>query len=133
MSLSHGTVIASLDKQIIRATLKGMFNELGAQEYTNTVKEYVLSLGSKPFAILINNLEMKGGTPEAYQELEKYNRWLNTQNLIAKAMVIESNLHQQMIDHYSPSRQSQNTRSFLTEEEAINWLQQELSKEKNPS
>ncbi|MCP4597437.1 STAS/SEC14 domain-containing protein [Neptuniibacter sp.] len=128
MSISHGTVTASLDKQIIRVTLKGMFNELGAKEYTNTVKKYVLQLESKPFAILINNLEMKGGTPEAYQELESYNRWLNTQNLIAKAMVIESNLHQQMIDHYSPSRKSQNTRSFLTEEEALNWLQQELCK-----
>jgi len=128
MPIVHGTVIASLDKQIIRVTLKGMFNELGAKEYTNTVKEYVLQLESKPFAILINNLEMKGGTPEAYQELESYNRWLNTQNLIAKAMVIESNLHQQIIDHYSPSRQSQNTRSFLTEEEALNWLQQELCK-----
>ncbi len=128
----HGQISVYLEGQIIHVNLKGQFNELGVREFTNKIKECVSEVGEYPFAILINDLEMEGGTPEAYQELELYNRWLNTQNLVAKAMVIESALQLKMIDRYSPSREKQNIQSFTNEAEALRWLQQELESE-NPS
>ena len=74
------------------------------------------------FSILVNNLHFQGATPEAYQELENYNIWLNTQKLIAKAMVITSSITLDVINVRSPSRASQQTKSFDNEEDAMTWL-----------
>ena len=63
-----------------------------------------------------------GGTPEAYKELEDYNKWLNSQNLLAKAMVINSMITLDIINMYSPSRGEQKSETFDNETDAIAWL-----------
>jgi hypothetical protein len=122
MDIEHGEVTFTLDENIIIVKLEGAFNEFGAKKYTAGVKQIINTFQGRPFSILINNLEVLGGTPEAYEELEKYNKWLNTQNLIAKAMVISSITTLNIINLLSPSRQSQNSKNFDNEEEALNWL-----------
>jgi hypothetical protein len=64
-----------------------------------------------------------GATPEAYQELENYNVWLNSQKLIGKAMVITSSITLDVIDKLSPSRAAQQTKNFSNEDDAMKWLQ----------
>ncbi len=122
MDIEHGEVIITVDKNIIIVKLEGAFNEFGAKKYTIGVKETIDTFQGKPFSILINNLEVLGGTPEAYEELEKYNQWLNTQNLTAKAMVISSITTLDIINLLCPSRQSQQSKNFDNEEDALNWL-----------
>jgi len=122
MKIEHGEVTITVDKNIIIVKLEGAFNEFGTKKYTAGVKQIISTFQGRPFSILINNLDMLGGTPEAYEELEKYNQWLNTQNLIAKAMVISSITTLDIINLLSPSRQLQKTKSFDNEEDALNWL-----------
>ena len=123
MGIEHGKVSISLKGNIIIVRNVGAFNEYGAQQYTNGVEAIVDDLKDTSFSILVNKLEFQGATPEAYQELEKYNVWLNQQKLIAKAMVITSNTILDVINKLSPSRASQQTRSFDNEEDAMHWLQ----------
>ncbi len=123
MSREHGDVAIEVNDNIIIVRTFGAFNEYGTQQYTNGVRAIVNDLKGQSFSILVNNLDFLGGTPEAYQELENYNLWLNQQKLIGKAMVITSNITLDVINKLSPSRASQQTRSFENEKDAINWLQ----------
>ncbi len=123
MVIEHGEVTIEVDGNIIIVRTMGAFNEYGTQQYTNGVRKIVDGLQGESFSILINNLQFQGGTPEAYQELEGYNIWLNKQKLIAKAMVIISSINLDVINKLSPSRASQQTRSFDNEKDAMTWLQ----------
>lgn len=125
--VAHGECFVEREGNLIKARLKGMFNFSGGKQYTEGVQRCVEELNGEPFAILVNNLEVEGATPKAYQELERYNQWLNTQNMVAKAMVIQSKLQEGMIDSYSPARQEQNTRSFADEVSAMEWLKQQMA------
>jgi hypothetical protein len=71
----------------------------------------------------VNNLEMLGGATEAYQELEQYNKWLNSQNFIAKAMVIFSAVTIDIIDLLSPAKKLQTCKNFDNIKNAINWFE----------
>ncbi|UUO25007.1 hypothetical protein FGD67_18650 [Colwellia sp. M166] len=123
MVIAHGEVSIFLQNEnIIIAKLKGAFNEYGAQEYTDGIKQIITQLDGQNFSILINLLELMGGTPEAYKELEDYNKWLNSQNLLAKAMVINSMITLDIINMYSPSRGEQKSETFDNETDAIAWL-----------
>jgi hypothetical protein len=122
MHLDHGEVSIEVIGNIIIVRTAGAFNEYGAQNYTNAIRAAVNGIQDQSFSILTNNLEFLGATPEAYQELESYNVWLNQQNLIAKAMVITSSITLDVINKLSPSRASQRSKNFDNEEDAINWL-----------
>ncbi|PKG85145.1 hypothetical protein CXF85_05935 [Colwellia sp. 75C3] len=122
MVIEHGEVTIEVQDNIIIARLVGAFNEYGAQQYTKGVKSIIENLQGESFSILINNLQVQGGTPEAYQELENYNLWLNQQKLIGKAMVITSSITLDVIDKLSPSRAKQKTKNFDNEKDAMNWL-----------
>lgn len=123
---THGQSKVYLKDDIIFSKLSGMFNDLGAEKFTNDVKRLVLLLGDRPFGILIDDLDLEGGTPEAYAILEEYNQLLNTKFLKAKAMVMSSNAHKDIINKLSPSRKKQNIQYFLIEGETVTWLQSEL-------
>jgi len=123
MNIEHGDVAIEVVGNIIIVRTAGAFNEYGAKKYTDGVRTVVDNLAEQGFSILVNNLQFQGATPEAYQELENYNAWLNKQKLIAKAMVITSNITLGVIDKLSPSRASQQTKSFDNEEDAMLWLQ----------
>ncbi len=122
MNLVHGEVEIDIQDNIIIVRSTGAFNEFGAQKYTQGIKAAVASLQNQRFSILVNNLAFLGGTPEAYQELENYNIWLNKQKLIGKAMVITSSTTIDVIDKLSPSRAVQQTKNFTNEDDAMNWL-----------
>lgn len=122
MNIEHGEVAIEVKDNIIIVRTAGAFNEYGARHYTNGLKKAIYDLQGESFSILINNLEFLGGTPEAYEELEKYNLWLNQQQLIAKAMVIKSAINLGVIDMLSPARASQQTQSFDNEKDAMTWL-----------
>lgn len=122
----HGGSEVIVQNEIIIVRLSGMFNELGVKKFTDAVRQFVGSLNGRAFGVLINDLKLEGGTPEAYAELEEYNQWLNTQQLVAKAMVIESSTHRDIINKLSPSRSQQNIEYFKSEQDALIWLKQEL-------
>ncbi len=122
MNSEHGEVSIEVIDNIIIVRAVGAFNEFGAQKYTNAIRTAVNCMQKQRFSILINNLKFLGGTPEAYQELEDYNAWLNQKELIGKAMVITSNITLDVINKLSPSRAMQQTKNFDNENDAMNWL-----------
>jgi len=118
----HGEVHIHIEGKIIVAELNGAFNMEGAQKYTQSIKEAVQKFQGKSFLILVNDLKVEGGTPEAFKELEQYNHWLTTQNLIAKAIVVKSSVTIDLIDRLSPSQKQQKYRFFDNEKDAFTWL-----------
>jgi len=122
MNNEHGEALIHIEENIIVAKLNGSFNKEGAKKYTNGMKKAVKELQGESFLMLVNDLKLEGGTPEALQELEKYNCWLTTQKLIAKAMVVKSNMLIEIIDKFSPSQKLQKHAFFDNEKDAYNWL-----------
>ena len=122
MHSEHGEVNIHTAGKIIVAELKGAFNMEGAQKYVHDMKEAVKEFEGESFLMLVNDLKLEGGTPEAFQELEQYNHWLTTQNLIAKAIVLESIVTIDLIDRLSPSQKQQTYKIFDNESDAFTWL-----------
>ncbi|WP_448211927.1 hypothetical protein [Colwellia sp. MEBiC06753] len=122
----HGDFSVSLINNIISSRLAGSFNEAGCLAYVAAVKEKVALLNAKPFVMLIDDLALEGGTPEAYVALEDYNRWLNTQPIIAKAFLITFSSQKEIILQRTPSLAQQNIAFFKTRTDAEHWLEQQL-------
>ena len=126
MGNQHGEVSFALQGNIIIATLVGSFNELGAEQYTEGLKSYINEFSQDPFAILVDNSLMDGGTPEAYQVLEKYNQWLNTTNMIAKAIVVQNSVTNELIEFLSPSIKFQTVKCFIEKVNAMEWPEEKV-------
>ena len=124
----HGEVMITCEGRIIHSKLSGAFNSAGIQEYTNKIKSIIIGFGDAPFAILVDTLALEGGTPRAYQALEAYYQWLNSQPLAAKAMVTNSVINVEMVNAFAPSQKKQNMKKFIHHEEALVWLKSELNK-----
>ena len=130
----HGKCnIALIDERIISAAFIGSFDEIGVQNYAKQIKRLVNSFQNQPFAMLINNLEIEGGTPDAYQALDKYNEWLNQQAIIAKAFIIDNNVTKQILLARTPALKQQNIAFFENQTDAKTWLKQQFSQNKQSS
>lgn len=122
MNNVHGEALIHIEEKIIVAKLIGAFNMEGAIKYTEGMKKTIKEFQGESFLMLVNDLKLEGGTPEAFQELEEYNHWLTTQKLIAKAMVIKSNVTIDLIGKLSPSQELQKYKIFDNEKDAYIWL-----------
>lgn len=118
----HGEHSIVINGNIIVLKLIGAFNEYGVFKLIQNIKEVIKRFNGKIFSILVDYLEFLGGTPEAYEELEKYNKWLNNQNMAAKAMVIKSSATLGIINSLLPSIKKQNIKEIDNKSEAIEWL-----------
>lgn len=127
MSLRHGDTHFSIKGKIIIATLTGAYNKNGAIQYTEGIKSIVKSFKGERYAILVDNTDMEGGTPEAYQVLEEYNQWLNNTNLVAKAIVSNTTITTDIIKSLSPSINLQKNMHFEDKETAMTWVKKILS------
>ncbi len=122
MNIELGEVSITVDEKIIFVKSIGAFNALGTKKYTDGIKTIVNNFQGQGFSILINNLEKSGSTPEAYQALDKFNKWLTNQNLIAKAMVITVKKGMHLVN--TPARiNNQQNKLFDNEGDAIKWLE----------
>lgn len=131
MQKTHGKSSVVEAGDIIIVILQGSFNSLGVTEYACKLKTVVDNRQGRPFAMLVNDLEIEGGTPEAYDELEIINKWMNTKPLIAKAFVLNSEITKQIILKRTPSLTSQNINFFIDENQATAWLNQMLADHNN--
>lgn len=122
----HGEVtVERISADIILATLVGSFNEIGAKAYVTAIRKEV-NKQNKPFAILVNNLKMEGGTPEAYQILQQHNNWLATTAIKAKAIVTKEMASIELIKSLSPAIKQLNMASFQEVDTALEWLEAQL-------
>ncbi len=120
---NHGKHAIRVIGSIIIITMEGAFNEQGGKTLIGEVKHVINQFDGRKFSILMNLLAIEGGTPEAFAESEKYNTWLNSQNMVAKAIVSKSISFINIDRVRVPSKRKQNCRYFDTEKGAFNWLE----------
>ncbi|AWL13219.1 hypothetical protein HMF8227_02768 [Saliniradius amylolyticus] len=126
MANIHGNFSVRAEEDLILTRLIGSFNRDGISAYAQAVKDAVGELKGRQFAVLVDDLDVEGGTPEAYQELEKYNQWMSEQAIVAKAFVIDNTAKKAIILHNTPALQRQNVAFFTNRESARIWLRQQL-------
>lgn len=124
--VAHGQFDVACHDQIIFVKLSGSFNCSAIKAYAQAVKGKVASFGGRPFAMLINDVQVEGGTPEAYDALNEYNAWLNEQAIVAKAFILSSLALKDIIITRTPELQRQNIAFFEHIEEATAWLKEQL-------
>ena len=122
MAIEHGESFISVDGDIIIVRAVGAFNEEGIDKTIDNLKSVIASLGPKGFKLLFDYSKATGGTPDVFNKINECNIWLNGQNMIAKALVIESQIQLGILESRTPARRSQNAKNFNNEENAINWL-----------
>jgi len=122
MNTLHGGYNITISDNIISIVAKGAFNEIGFQGIAVQLRELVSNLSGAPFYILVDLSELDGATPEAFNELEILNQWLNTQNMQAKALVINSAVNEMIIKKRTPALQKQNVQRFTDRLAAQQWL-----------
>jgi len=96
-------------------------------DLTVAIKEKIKSFQGQTFCMLVDDIEFKGFTPEAYRVIEENNKWLSEQSLIAKAFLMRSIVQEEFDDYFVPSKQKQNVKAFCKFETAIAWLKSQYT------
>jgi len=122
MTLEHGKCFISVDGNIISVKALGAFNEEGIVKTIEELKSVIEKFGHQEFKLLFDYTQTEGGTPEVFEKINECNVWLNTQNMVAKALVINSSTNLAILESRTPARNSQNAKSFDDRVSAITWL-----------
>ena len=122
MAVAHGQSSISVDGDIITVKAVGAFNVEGITKTIEQLKFFIEGFGQKEFKLLFDYTEIDGGTPDVFDKINECNIWLNSQNMVAKAVVINSSILLAILESRTPARNSQNAQSFDDTTSAINWL-----------
>jgi hypothetical protein len=122
MTVEHGKSFISFDGNIITVKAVGSFNREGIVKTIEELKSVIEVFYKKKFKLLFDYLEIEGGAPDVFDKINECNIWLNSQNMVAKALVINSPMHLAILESRTPARRSQNSKSFDDKASAINWL-----------
>ena len=122
MAVAHGQSSISVDGDIITVKAVGAFNVEGITKTIEQLKFFIEGFGQKEFKLLFDYTETDGGTPDVFDKINECNIWLNSQNMVAKAVVIHSEILLKILESRTPARHSQNEQSFDDIASAINWL-----------
>lgn len=122
----HGQHTASISGQVITSKLIGAFNTEGCKAWVSSVKSLIAAQEGKPFCLLIDTRDYKGGTDEALSIANDFNGWLNNQRLVAKAHVITSQVLHDIAIERVPQIKHQNVKTFKNTEDAMTWLTEQL-------
>ena len=122
MNIELGTAEISVTGERINVVLEGSFNREGVLKYQQRYRKIVQGFGDSPFKVFLNCLKIDGATPEAFEEIDNFNAWLNERNIRAKAMVISSAALTEIAEKRLPQQNKQNIRIFSTTDAALTWL-----------
>ena len=126
MTIEHGGNTVIVKGNIINVTLIGAFNEYDAKNVSKKIKKIVEGFNLNKFLMLMNLSNWDGATPEAFTTSNEFNEWLNSQNMVAKAIVITSQTVKAIDQQWVPSKLVQNIEYFDNEGEALRWLEKQL-------
>ncbi len=123
MAVEHGTTSISTDGDIITMKPVGAFNREGTVKAIENLTVVIEGFSHHKFKLLFDYTEVEGGTPDVFEKIDEFNLWLNNQNMIAKALIINSSAMLEILESKSPARKFQNTKNFDNEASALNWLE----------
>lgn len=122
MNKEHGQYFISIDNDIIFIKAVGAFNVEGVIEAIRDTKQFIESQKLQCFKLLVDYLDLEGLTPDAFDKLNELNLWLNEQNMVAKAVVIDSPVILDIFGQRSPARKLHLDKNFDNKTQAIKWL-----------
>lgn len=122
LRFEHGKSYISVDGDIISVQSVGAFNEEGIVETINELKSVINSFKQEHFKLLLDYSLVEGGTPEVFDKINQCNIWLNSQNMVAKAVVVGSVIQLEILEKRAPAREQQNIKNFETKASALIWL-----------
>ncbi len=122
MATKHGESFISVDGDIITVKAIGAFNLEGIVKVITELELIIESFCQKEFKLLFDYSQTDGGTPEVFDKINECNVWLNSQNMVAKALIINSPTNLAILESRTPARNSQNTKQFDDKASAIAWL-----------
>lgn len=123
MTLAHGEHCVSVDNNIIRVVMSGAFNEFTIIDACAQITKSIESLTPQPFCILNDVRNVEGGTPEGFEESNQFNLWLESQKMIAKAIVTNSIAFREINEARVRESSNQLVQYFATTEDAEAWLE----------
>jgi hypothetical protein len=118
----HGKFEIDREGYIIKVTVKGEYNDIGAKAVTQGLRENIIAMDDAPFAILADMNAFVGGTPDAFSVTDEYNVWLNSKNMVAKALVFTSSVYASIYEQQIKSKSEQNIKYFDDENDARKWI-----------
>ena len=118
----HGRSYISVDGDIITVKAVGAYNKEGMIKTIEQLESVINSFNQKEFKLLFDYSQAEGGTPDVFDIINECNIWLNSQNMVAKALVINSSMHLTILESRTPARYLQNSKSFSDKASAVNWL-----------
>lgn len=122
MATKHGESFISIDGDIITVKAIGAFNLEGIVKVITELELIIDNFCQKEFKLLFDYLQTDGGTPEVFEKINECNVWINSQNMVAKALIINSPTNLAILESRTPARKSQNTKQFNDKASAIAWL-----------
>ena len=122
VELEHGKSYISVDGDLITVKIIGAFNKEGVIQSIEEIKSAVESFNQKKFKLLFDYSKAEGGTPDVFDKINECNIWLNSQNMVAKAIVINSSIHLAILESRTPARNLQKSKNFEDKGTAMNWL-----------
>lgn len=122
----HGEFDIEVTHSIIKITVLGAFNDIGAKALAVELKNTVIAFDNAAFVIMWDMLGFDGGTPEVFAESEEFNHWLNSKNMIAKALIFTSPPLIAIDKMLVKSKAKQNIRYFENESDASEWLCEQI-------
>ena len=123
MAVEHGKCFISVDGDIITVKAVGAFNSEGIVKTIEELESGIESFSQKKFKLVFDYSQTEGGTPDVFEKINECNIWLNSQNMVAKALVINSSVLLEILESRTPARNSQNAKCFDDKASAINWLE----------
>lgn len=119
----HGDCIITNRDGIVYVTLEGSFNDLAVHNCIDKMKRLLESEESETFSMLVSYEGLAGGTPEAYQISNDFNKWLNEEKkLYKKAIVSNNDLVVDISLRLQDQLRKQNIRVFSSKKDALKWL-----------
>lgn len=125
MNSPHGKCSVSVNDDIIYIMAVGSFNKEGITKSIQDIQSAIGSFDDRGFKLFIDFTDIEGGTPKAFDKINEFNRWLNHQKMIAKAVVFSLAMTLPLLDSRAPARKLQNSKSFENKISAIEWLNQQ--------
>ena len=117
--------MVSTTLKLITTWLKSLFKAI-LMMLAIELKDIVMAYELAPFVLLGDLLGFSGGTPEVFAESEEFNAWLNSRNMIAKALIFTSPALITIDQALVKSKTKQNIQYFENEQDALQWLNKQI-------
>ena len=128
MDIAHGDYSVTVEGNIISVVISWAFNKSGIRACINEIYRQVNSLKNTEFYLLMNHANFQGATPCAFDELNKFYRWLGQHNVAGIAFIFTSPVLLEIYESRVNFVKHLKVEMFSNQSSANNWLDVQMAK-----